>query len=163
MQGMPLDDVADAAIHVVVEMLFRRGEVSSDLRPHPGVTPAQHARVQLEEQPQLSDRKEVDLVCDQFVDEGVAAHHVIDCVPIQPIARAAELRIDMYEMPLNVAQRCFDRSEVEDESSALRLRGLFCAARAGNGAGEFGVHSDYFATVSKTCRPSATTSAESGI
>ena len=102
-------------------------------------------------------------MCDQFVDEGVAAHHVIDRVPIQPIAGAIEKRIDICEMPLNVAQRCFDRSEVEDESSALRLRGRVCAARAGNGAGEFGVHADYFATVSRTCRPSATTSAESGI
>jgi hypothetical protein len=74
-----------------------------------------------------------------------------------------EMRIDMHEVRLDIVERCFDRSEVEDESSPIRLQGDGCPARARNGAGEIARHSIYFATVSNNSRPSETTSAESGI
>lgn len=66
----------------------------------------------------MTEREQVDLARDQSVDERVAGNHVVDRDVIEGITPAFQVRIDMRELPRDLAQRCFDRSEIEQHTLA---------------------------------------------
>ena len=110
---IPIHDVADAAIGLVIEAGFRGGDETGMAGHDDGVDAAKHGGVELQPVMQIAHGENIDVFVQQSIDQRIAGEEIADDIVIKRIARFEQALVDLRESRLQFAEIRFDRSEIK--------------------------------------------------
>jgi hypothetical protein len=99
-ERVPFDDIANAAAFLLIEPPLGRRKMGFRLRPLPGVAAAEHKRIDLKKELEISHFEQIDTLGDQAVHKGISSHHIRYDSIIHTVAPRGEQLIYLWELRL---------------------------------------------------------------